>query len=218
MIDGKGFNDLPTYWEYYTDASGNDLALGVDGMGRIIIDAATSLDGFCTDARGEGVFPVEEMHRARMLAPLIGTCGAVVMSRRSFEMVGDPDWFADNYELQVPIFVVAEAPPQRLPKENKRLTFHFVPSFAEASQRAQQAAGDKSVLAIGGASTVQAALLSGMADEMWLRIVDRATGGGTPLFSRGLPGKDFYVSALETSRGTVLMKLQRRSDAAAHIR
>ena len=187
-------------------------------MGRIIIDAATSLDGFCADARGEGVFPVEEMHRARMLAPLIATCGAVVISRRSFEMVGDPDWFADNYELQVPIFVVTEAPPERCPKENKRLKFHFVSSFAEALQRAQQAAGDKAVVAIGGPCTVQAALLSGQADEMWLRIVDRATGGGTPLFSKGLPGKDFYVSELETTRGTVLMKLQRRSEAGAHIR
>lgn len=187
-------------------------------MCRMIIDAATSLDGFCADARGEGVFPVEEMHRSGILAPKIDGCGAVVMSRRSFDMVEDADWFADNYELQAPIFVVTDAPPQRHPKENERLKFHFVATFAEASEQAGRAAGDKAVLVIGGASTVQAALLSGQADEMWLWIVDRATGGGTPLFSQGLPGKDFYVSEMETTRGTVLMKLQRRSEAGAHIR
>jgi dihydrofolate reductase len=150
------------------------------------------------------------MHRSAMLAPLIDACGAVVMSRCSFETVGNPDWFADNYELQVPIFVVTDAPPDRRPRENDRLKFRFVPSFAEAFEQAQKAAGEKAVLAIGEASTVKAALLSGLADEMWLRVVARSTGGGTPLFGPGLPGKDFYVSAVDTTPGTVHMKLQRR--------
>ena len=145
-----------------------------------------------------------------MLAPLIDACGAVVMSRRSFETVEDPDWFADNYEIQVPFFVVTDVQPERRPKENDRLRFHFVTSFAQAFEQAQTAAGEKAVLAIGEASTVEAALLSGMADEMWLRVVARSTGGGTPLFGPGLPGKDFYVSAVDTTPGAVHMKLQRR--------
>ncbi|HKT86626.1 MAG TPA: riboflavin biosynthesis protein RibD [Novosphingobium sp.] len=179
-------------------------------MGRMIIDAVTSLDGFCADARGESVFSVENMHQPGMIASLVDMCGAVVMSRHTFDMVEDPDWFADNYELQVPIFVVTAAPPRRSPKENDRLTFHFVASFPQAMELAQKAAGDKAVVAIGGPRMVQAALLSGLADEMWLRIVDRPTGGGTPLFGPGLPGKDFFVSALETTQDSVQMKLQRR--------
>lgn len=179
-------------------------------MGRMIIDAVTSLDGFCADVRGESVLPVGNMHQSGMVACLVEMCGAVVMSRRSFETVKDPDWFADNYELQAPIFVVTDQRPQRQPKENRRLRFHFVSSFAEAFELAEKAAGDKAVLAIGEASTVQAALLSGMADEMWLRIVAHSTGGGTPLFGPGLPGKDFFVSALETTPESVQMKLQRR--------
>lgn len=179
-------------------------------MGRMIIDTATSLDGFWADARGNSVLSAEEMHRSGMLPSLKDVCGAVVMSRRSFDMVRSPDWFAENYELQVPIFVVTELPPERQPRENERLTFHFVATFAEAFEQAERAAGDKAVLAVGEATTVQAALLSGAADEMWLRIAPRATGGGTPLFSPGLPGKDFYVSALDATAGTVHMKLQRR--------
>lgn len=179
-------------------------------MGRMIIDAASSLDGFCADSRGKSVFPVAEIHRSEPLASPTDVCGAVVMSRHSFETVHDPDWFADNYELQVPIFIVTETPPECHPKENDRLSFHFVSSFLDAFRDAEAAAGERAVLVIGGAGTVRAALLSGMADEMWLRIVARSTGGGTPLFSPGLPGKDFYVSALETTRGAVHMKLQRR--------
>ena len=136
-------------------------------MGRMIIDAATSLDGFWADARGNSVLSAEEMHRSGMLPSLKDVCGAVVMSRRSFDMVRSPDWFAENYELQVPIFVVTELPPERQPRENARLTFHFVATFAEAFEQAERAAGDKAVLAVGEATTVQAALLSGAADEMW---------------------------------------------------
>jgi dihydrofolate reductase len=179
-------------------------------MGRMIIDAVTSLDGFCADSRGKSVFPVENMHRSGMVASLVDMCGAVVMSRRSFESVSDPDWFADNYELQAPIFVVTDAPPHRHPRENDHLAFHFVSGFPEAFELAKKAAGEKAVLAIGEPSTVQAALLSGMADEMWLRFVPRATGGGTPLFGPGLPGKDFFVSAMETTPDSVQMRLQRR--------
>lgn len=179
-------------------------------MGRMIIDAVTSLDGFCADARGKSVFPVENMHGSGMIASLVDMCGAVVMSRHTFDMVEDPDWFADNYELQVPIFVVTDAPLRRYPKENGLLSFHFVFGFAPAFELAQKAAGDKAVLAIGGPAMVRAALLSGKADEMWLRIVDCSTGGGTPLFGPGLPGKDFFVSALETTPDSVQMKLQRR--------
>jgi dihydrofolate reductase len=176
----------------------------------MIIDAATSMDGFWADARGESVFPVEEMHRGAMLAPLIAACGAVVMSRRSFELVRNPDWFADNYELQVPIFVVTDDPPERHPKENADLQFYFVEDFQEAFEQAELAAGEKAVLALGEASTVQAALLSGKADELWLRVVARATGGGTPLFSPGNPGKEFFVSEMETTAAGVCMKLERR--------
>ncbi|AIT79539.1 dihydrofolate reductase family protein [Novosphingobium pentaromativorans] len=180
-------------------------------MGRMIIDAATSMDGFCADARGQSIIPIEALNRADLRQPLVSACGAVVMSRRSFDTVTDPDWFADNYELQVPIFVVSDdSPPARYPKENERLRFHFLDTFTEAFERAEQAAGEKAVLAIGEASTVQAALLSGMADEMWLRVIAKETGGGTPLFGPGKPGKEFFVSAVETTPGAVHMKLERR--------
>lgn len=179
-------------------------------MGRMIIDAATSIDGFCADERGKPVFPVEEMHWSGMFGPVFEMCGAVIMSRSTFEIGGGPDWFAQKGGLRGPVFVVTEDPPRRRPRKNSRLEFHFIRTFADALYQAEQAAGDKPVLAIGGAGTVQAALLSGAVDEMWLRIAERPTGGGTPLFGPGKPGNEFFVSAMEATPGAVFMKLRRR--------
>jgi hypothetical protein len=68
-----------------------------------------SLDGFVHDSRGStGVlYPdlVDWRHEERGKASIAAT-GAVPMGRRTFEMAGDPDRYAGQYEYQVPVFVV----------------------------------------------------------------------------------------------------------------
>ena len=72
----------------------------------------------------------------------IRTTGAVVMSRRAYA-IGDPDWFVDHYEFQVPIFVLVHAVPGRLPRQSERMTFTFVTDgIASAILQAKAAAGD----------------------------------------------------------------------------
>ena len=46
---------------------------------------------------------------------LIADTGAVLMGRHTFQMA-DPDTLADNYEFQVPIFIVTHRPPAHQPK------------------------------------------------------------------------------------------------------
>jgi len=181
-------------------------------MGRVLIDAAMSLDGFWADAAGQSVFPVDEMHESGLIEPIARRCGAVVMSRRSFEMADDPDWYADNYELQVPIFVVTDDPPKKTPKGNDRLSFEFVADFATALTRARLAALPLDVVVIGEASAVQSALSSGAADEIYLRIVSRETGGGTPLFVPGMPDDRFHAREIVETPGAVHLHLQRSAD------
>ncbi len=48
------------------------------------------------------------------------------MAWKEFAMAEDPDWFAGNYEYQVPIFVLTDMPPKKCPKETDKLTFTFV--------------------------------------------------------------------------------------------
>jgi dihydrofolate reductase len=85
-----------------------------------------SLDGFINDASGSvaSLYPdLEELDQTELMQESIRTSAAVVMGRKTFEMAGDPDCYAETYEFQVPIFVIAKQAPERKPKENSRITF-----------------------------------------------------------------------------------------------
>lgn len=64
-----------------------------------------------------------------MIKESIEKTGAVIMGRRTFEMADDPDWYAGNYEFQVPIFVVTEQTPEKHSKENEHISFTFLMMF-----------------------------------------------------------------------------------------
>jgi dihydrofolate reductase len=94
-------------------------------------------------------------------------------------MAEDPDSIADNYEYQVPIFVLTHQPPKRHPKENATLTFTFVTDgISSAIGQAKAAAGDKDVTVIGGASTSRQCLNAGLADELHVDIMPVLLYGG----------------------------------------
>ncbi len=128
-----------------------------------------SLDGFIQDRNGDvsRLYPdLAALRKTEMLQESIQTTGAVVMGRRAFDM-GDPDWYVDNYEYQVPIFVLTHAVPEKLPKENEKLTFTFVTSGIESAiAQAKAAAGDKQVTVIGGAHTAQQCIRAGLVDGL----------------------------------------------------
>ncbi len=97
--------------------------------------------------------------------------------------MGDPDWFADNYEFQVPIFVLTHHPPQKMPRQTERLTITFVgEGIQRAIAKAKEAAGTKNVMVIGGASTFQQCLNAGLADEVRIGIMPVLLGDGLKLF------------------------------------
>jgi len=87
-------------------------------------------------------------------------------------MAEDPDWFADNYEYQVPIFVFTDKAPKKHPKETDRLTFTFVTDgIKSAVLQAKAAASDKNVTIIGSASTTGQCIRAGLADELHIDII-----------------------------------------------
>jgi dihydrofolate reductase len=186
-------------------------------MARVFIDAAMSLDGFWADRDGRSVFPLDDLHSSGMLKTLVDRTGAVVMSRRSFEMASDPDWFAGNYELQVPIHVITAHPPARHPKEGGGVTFAFHDSFADALAGARNAAGGRDVAIIGERSAVEAAIAAGAVDEMYLRIVPRICGSGEPLM-RDLDGvrRVFDISNVSTTAHAVHIHLATNRDGESH--
>jgi dihydrofolate reductase len=155
-------------------------------MGKVVFGMTMSLDGFINDRRGsvEALYP--DLAQLRDIDPLkesIQNTGAVVMGRNSFAMSEDPDWFAGNYEYQVPIFVLTHQPPEKHPKETDEITFTFVTDGIESAMRqAKAATGDKEVNIIGATSTAKQCLAAGLADELHVDIMPIFLGGGLRAF------------------------------------
>lgn len=98
-------------------------------------------------------------------------------------MTQDPDFYAENYEFQVPIFILTHTPPHKRPEENDQLTFTFVTDgMHSAIAQAKVSAGHKDVTVIRGASTVQQCLSAGLADEIDIDIMPVLLCGGLRLF------------------------------------
>ena len=152
-------------------------------MAKVIVGMTTSLDGFVNDRTGSvaRLYPdLAALRKTEMLQDAIANTGAVVMGRRAYEMAnGD----FTGYEFQVPIFVVTHHAPEAVAKgENGKLSFAFVGDLMSAIQRAKKAAGDnKCVTVVGGASTAQQCISSGLADEIQIGIVPVLFGSGLRL-------------------------------------
>jgi dihydrofolate reductase len=97
-------------------------------------------------------------------------------------MAGDPDSYADTYEFQAPIFIIAKRAPERKPKENGRMSFTFVDTAETAIQRAKQAAGERDVVVLGGPNVGQQLLKAGLVDELQIGIMPVLLGNGQRLF------------------------------------
>ena len=155
-------------------------------MGKVIVGTTMSLDGFMNDRNGDvsRLYPdLEALRKTEMLQEAIQTTGAVVIGRRAYAMAADPDWYVDHYEYQVPIFVLTHAVPEKLPKENEKLTFTFVTSGIESAiVQAKAAAGDKQVTVIGGADTAQQCIRAGLVDEIQIGIMPVLLGEGLRFF------------------------------------
>ncbi len=153
-------------------------------MAKVVGGMTHSLDGFVSDPHGDvsRLYPdLGELRNTEMLQEEIRATGAVVMGKHSYNMA-DPDSFADNYEFQVPIFVLTHHIPDKKPKETKPLTVTFVTDgVANAIAKAKAAAGNKNVMLI-GASTNQQCLNLGLCDELHIGIMPVLLGGGLRLF------------------------------------
>jgi dihydrofolate reductase len=144
-------------------------------MAKVILGVTISLDGFAEDYNGSvgTLYPDLAMYDTTdVMREAVQDTGAVLMAWKEFAMAEDPDWFAGNYEFQVPIFVVCDKSPKKHPKETGRLTFTFVTDGMDnAVRQAKAAAGDKNVTIIGSAVTTRECLKTGLVDELHIDII-----------------------------------------------
>lgn len=158
-------------------------------MSKVLLSMTCSIDGYVS-AGGSGDDPLYafEYDVTGLLEEWNRESGAVLMGRTSYAMEDDPDWYADNYEFQLPLFVLTSHPPATKPKESDRLTWTFITDGVHSAvEQAKAAAGDKNVIVVGGASTAQQLLTAGLIDEIQLGVVPVLLGGGLRLFDN-VPG------------------------------
>ena len=155
-------------------------------MGKVIAGMTVSLDGFINDRSGsaEKLSPdFEELLETPSFKQMIKDTGAVIMGRHVYEMADPFLWINDDYEFQVPLFILTHRPPEKYPKGNDNLTVTFVTDGVESAiAQARKAAGDKMVQIIGGANTIQQCLNSGLCDELLIDVMPVLLGKGLRLF------------------------------------
>jgi dihydrofolate reductase len=190
-------------------------------MGKVIAGATMSLDGFMADPSGDISWlytDLEALRKTEMLQESIRTTGAVVMGRNAYKM-GDPDSFLDNYEYQVPIFVLTHNIPDRLPEQGGNLTFTFVTTGIESAIRqAKEAAGEKNVTVIGGASTFRQCLAAGLVDELQIGITPVLIGDGMLLFEQlGIEPVEMEITRVLESPGRVDITFRINRSRCSHV-
>jgi dihydrofolate reductase len=136
-------------------------------MPHIVADISMSLDGFVTGPNpgleaglgqmGEGLhtwaFSDNEIDQATLRESTEAT-GAVVMGRRLFDIIDGPHGWSDEVGYgaklngEPPVFVVTHQPPARV-RLKRPITF-ITTGLGAAVQAAQQAAGQRDVVILGG--------------------------------------------------------------------
>ena len=192
-------------------------------MGKVVYDISMSLDGFITAAgqtplepMGAGgqrlhdwAFGDDERDREVLSTGLAGT-GAVITGRRNYTDAL-PWWGADGPTgpARLPIVVLCHEIPADPPPPGGVYTF-VTGGVEQALKQAREAAGDKDVTVMGGAETGRQFLAAGLVHEISIHLVPVVLGGGTPMFTGGLPVELENISSLQTAAATHLRFRVRR--------
>jgi dihydrofolate reductase len=170
--------------------------------GKVMVDITMSLDGYVT-ANGAGpdhglgvggrVLHDWAMDRrtprdAEILRETVARTGAVIMGRRTFDIVDGPNGWGDergyggemNQDEAPPVFVVTRSEPEKVRLDH---LFTFVTSGLESAlAKARAVAGSKDVVIMGGGNVSAGFLRAGLVDVLSIHLAPVVLGGGTPLF------------------------------------
>lgn len=158
-------------------------------MAKVVVDMAMSLDGFVSGPNGEDAglhdwfFPPSG-HRnavdAGVVEESIGTTGAILMGRRTFELGESVAGFAGT-PYRVPHFVLSHGEPREVSEGAPPFTF-VADGIEGAVGRARAVADDRNVVVGGGADVARQGIEAGLVDEVAIHLVPVLLGGGTRLF------------------------------------
>lgn len=163
-------------------------------MSKVILDISMSLDGFVARS-DDGPGPIHDWlftgdtvpdndffktagASTQVLNETMRTTGAIVVGRRLYDLTGGWDG-TQPLGGDAPIFVVTHSRPDTVPRGPT--SFTFVEGVHAAVEQAEQAAGNKDVAVIGGASVARQCLAAGLLDEIQIHLASVLLGQGIRL-------------------------------------
>ncbi len=158
-------------------------------MAKVVIHATMTLDGFIARPNG-GIDWGLNYDNDAMVNESYGEIGAVVMGNGG---TITEDALPYGGQVKVPQFVVTHHP--RDPVTVGGLTFTFVDSIERAVSLAREAAGEKSVMLLGG-SIDQQCLNAGLVDEIMIHLTPVLICEGIRLFDK-LKVQDIELERIE---------------------
>ncbi|XID93682.1 dihydrofolate reductase family protein [Paenibacillaceae bacterium WGS1546] len=166
-------------------------------MGKVIIHATITLDGFMADTNGGidwmfGFSTVDEDEA--VVSKVMKELGAVVGGANKTNTIEDGE-IPYGGMLKIPVYLMTHEAHEQIEKDGITYTF-VVNDIRQAVEAAKAAAGDKSVSLLGGSISRQCLKL-GLVDEIVLDVVPLLLGDGISLFG-GL-GERIKLERIETS-------------------
>ena len=119
-----------------------------------------------------------DAEEAEMLEDAKVSIGAIVYGRRSFD---DAEGWHGTHPLGVPVVVLTHSMPEGWPREGSSVHIVTDGGIEGALKKAQELAGDKTVV-IGSADLTQQALNAGLLDELTVDLVAAMLGEGIRFF------------------------------------
>jgi dihydrofolate reductase len=165
------------------------------GMGIVIYDKSTSLDGFIAGANvrleaglgddGERLhdWAFKDPTGMELIQREVGNLGAVICGRRTYDM--SIRYWSDGGptgKARVPVIVLSHGVPDEVPEGG---VYTFVGDLDTALARARDTAGDKNI-SVMGAEVGRQLIDAGVIDEISVHLVPVLFGSGTPMFGPGV--------------------------------
>lgn len=183
------------------------LTISLDGFGAGVNQSFENPFGDNFDAKllDRWMFAEPEKHKHQKEIDSIIDAGAFIMGGNMFgpkDRRNNPEWkgwWGDNPPYHAPVYVLSHTKREPIKMEGGTTFFFVNDGIESALKQAKEAAGERDVKIMGGASTVNQYLAAGLIDELWLHIVPVTIGEGSRLFDKvtGLKLEPIEISGTE---------------------
>jgi dihydrofolate reductase len=117
-----------------------------------------------------------------LAADFFKNIGAYIMGKRTLEL-GIGPW-GDNPPFHAPCFVLSGESHNTITKQGGTSYVFVTDGIESALKQAQEAAGSRDIIVMGGANAAQQYLNAGLLDEVHLHLTHLLLGNGTRLFDK----------------------------------